>query len=515
MTPTPLTPSANAASTRIPGVTLRVDGHELDAAAGRLAAVRVRREASAPAACELTFEDPADAASLERDLAPGTSIDVAVAGQPVPLFTGELLVLERRFRPDGTLEIAARAQDRTHRLRAGSRMRVFVDLTVGGLARELASEAGLGLTGDDASLRLPRLVQDGRSSLDLLTSTTRRAGLWWQVDPDDTQLCLYGPGGTGAIATATRGDTLLEASVTTSLLAPAASWKVVGWDAGTGDQVTGSADPARAASGQAMIAGQGIVPDAADADALARGLVADDDALAHVLRAVVQGDTALAPGYELVVDGLTPDADGSYVLTGADHRIDAATGYTCTVTSAPPDHLRLRRNLGTDAAGPAGAAITVGQVLAIDDPASLGRVRVGLDAYEGVESEWLPVIALGAGDGKGLALQPDVGDRVVIAHDSGDPARGIVLGGLRTSDGGEPGVGVVDGAVGVYGMRLPTGQSVRMSAHRDVVQLRNRLGSSVEISEDGIVVHGEGDLVLEAPGRVLRLRAKSIEMEQA
>ena len=44
---------------------------------------------------------------------------------------------------------------------------------------------------------------------------------------------------------------------------------------------------------------------------------------------------------------------------------------------------------------------------------------------------------------KGLALQPDVGDRVVVAHDSRDPGRGVVLGGLRTTDGGEPGVGVV------------------------------------------------------------------------
>ena len=86
---------------------------------------------------------------------------------------------------------------------------------------------------------------------------------------------------------------------------------------------------------------------------------------------------------------------------------------------------------------------------------------------------------------------------------------------MRTSDGGEPGVGVVDGAVGAYGLRLPTGQMLRISGAADSVVLANAAGSRLELSEGGVVVHSEGDLVLEAPGRVLRLRAKPIEMEQA
>ena len=153
-------------------------------------------------------------------------------------------------------------------------------------------------------------------------------------------------------------------------------------------------------------------------------------------------------------------------------------------------------------------------MLRIDDPDGRGRVRVALSAYDGLESEWLPVLALGAGEAKGLALQPDVGDRVVVAHDSRDPGRGVVLGGLRTTDGGEPGVGVVDGAVGVYGLRLPTGQSLRLSADGDSVVVGNQTGSRVELTEAGIVVHAEGDLVLEAPGHLMRLQADRIELEQ-
>jgi phage baseplate assembly protein gpV len=160
------------------------------------------------------------------------------------------------------------------------------------------------------------------------------------------------------------------------------------------------------------------------------------------------------------------------------------------------------------------SAITVGEVLRIDDPDSRGRVRVALSAYDGLESEWLPVLALGAGEAKGLALQPDVGDRVVIAHDSRDPGRGVVLGGLRTGDAGEPGVGVVDGAVGVYGLKLPTGQFLRLSAGSDSLVIGNHAGSRVELTDAGIVVHAEGDLVIEAPGHLLRLQADRIELEQ-
>ncbi|GAA1974942.1 phage baseplate assembly protein V [Microbacterium pumilum] len=501
---------------RVPGVTLRVDGDELDAVdVALLAGIRVRREASAPTACALTFEDPADADALEGILALGASVEASVEGFSDALFTGEIVSVEESFGADGTLLVTARCQDAAHRMRADSQLRVFVDVSVAELVRELASTAGLDVDASEEGPRMPRLVQDGRSALDLVTAITRRAGLWWRVDPSGSTLELFSDEGAGDEVTVVYGETLLHATVTSSSLANRSGWRVMGWDPVTGDVATGSADGESTAPGAAEgILGGAMTAGAAHLDALARGLAGDDRAAGRSLRAVIEGDPALEPGTTLIIEGLTSGASGSFVLLTADHVIDSFGGYTCTVTTTTPDHLRLLRRLD-DSPGREASAITIGEVLRIDDPDGRGRVRVALSAYDGLESEWLPVIALGAGESKGLALQPDVGDQVVVAHDSRDPGRGVVLGGLRTNDGGEPGVGVVDGAVGVYGLRLPTGQSLRMSADGDSLVIGNQTGSRVELTETGIVVHAEGDLVLEAPGHLMRLQADRIELEQA
>jgi uncharacterized protein (DUF2345 family) len=49
----------------------------------------------------------------------------------------------------------------------------------------------------------------------------------------------------------------------------------------------------------------------------------------------------------------------------------------------------------------------------------------------------------------------------------------------------------------------------------DGIRLTNRAGSTVRIDETGIVVHSAGDLTLEAPGHAMRLRAATIDLEQA
>lgn len=503
-----------SAPLRVPRVSVAISGSALDTEnTALLGSLRVRREASAPAACELVFEDPADPNALERSLALGSEVDVRIEGMAGSLFRGDLLTVERIFAPDGTVQVTVRCQDATHRLRGDSRLRAFVDVSVAELARELAGEAGIGFEAHAQGPRLPRFVQDGRSSLEVLTQVTRAAGLWWQVI--DGKLALFDAEGTGRQSEVEFGSDVLEAVVKTSALANRAGWRLMGWDPVSGAVVTGSTSADAAAPGaHDAVSGGRIAVDTEHLDALAGGLVADDEAIARSLRAVVQGDAALVPGVRLVVHGLIPDASDPFLVLTADHVIDPFGGYLCTVTSETPSHLQLRDRLERAPAREA-SSITLGEVLRIDDPEGRGRVRVALSAYDRIESEWLPVLALGAGEAKGLTLQPDVGDHVVVAHDSRDPGRGVVLGGVRTSAGGEPAVGVVDGAVGVYGMGLPTGQSLRLAAANDTVVVANQGGSRIEITDAGIVVHAAGDLVLEAPGHLLRLRAERIELEQA
>ena len=92
-----------------------------------------------------------------------------------------------------------------------------------------------------------------------------------------------------------------------------------------------------------------------------------------------------------------------------------------------------------------------------------------------------------------------------------------MLGGLHGDRIPADGVGVGDGGDGVrrYGMRTPDGQRFVLNRDTDGVMIENQAGSTVRIDETGIVVHSAGELTLEAPGHAMRLRAASIDLEQA
>lgn len=509
----------------VPDVRVRVDGASLEAVHGahtvHVAQVRVRREASTPAACTLTLTASVVGAldDVAAALTVGADVTVALGPWPDPLFRGDLLTVEDRFGADGSRVLVLRCQDRAHRWRQATRIRVITDVTVADVVTEVAGQVGLDVTADETGPRWPHVLQDGRSTLDLVTSLTARAGLWWQVEPDGERVRLRAltPGAAGdPVATVAPGRGLVEAVVRRTAAAVHDRWRVTGWDPVTGDVVDGSGSTphldldavGRVEADPGVRAGTTTAgPDHADAAATA--LAGRDAARARVLHAVVLGDPALVPGATLRVEGLG-GSDGDHVLLTTDHVVDPATGYTCVVSSAPPGSDVGHEPL--DRTAPSWAAPA--DVVDVDDPERRGRVRVSLLTYDGAESAWLPVLAVGGGGAKGLTCQPDVGDRVLLLHDPDDPGRGVVLGGVRSDGGPEPAAGVVDGAVGTYALGLPGGQVVRVAADGDRVVLENHAGSRVELSADGVVVHAAGDLTLEAPGRRLRLRADRIDLER-
>ncbi|MDQ0373840.1 contractile injection system protein, VgrG/Pvc8 family [Cellulomonas humilata] len=509
----------------VPRVELRLGGSVLaDDTARLLQTVRVRREVSSPAACSLEFVGTRDGEldSVLDGVEVGAEVVLSLDAWPDTLFHGEVVTLEHCYRSDGSATLVVRAQDRAHRWRQDSQLRVFVDVTVAGLVEEVAGEIDLGVDAADDGPRWPQVVQDGRSTLDLVTDLCARAGLWWQVDPDGDEVRIFAAGegapDAGPAVELTRGENLLEAEVTLSAIGVHDSWRVTGWDPVTGevaDETNQTSEVDLDAVGSVASSGGvrgGTSTAGADHVAAHAGaLTAQDAGRSRSLRAVVRGDVHLIPGVTVTVDGVAAQAAGDYVVLTADHVIETVGGYTCTVSTAPPPHLRLG----------AGRPDTVGrswttpaEVLRVDDPDERGRVRVALSAYDGLESDWLPVLSLGAGESKGLTVQPDVGDHVLVAHDVADPGRGVVLGGVRSSAGSEPAAGVSDGSVGAYALQLPGGQVVRLSGATDLVRLGNAAGSQLDLDENGVHLTSVGNLVLEAPGKTITLRANRINLER-
>ena len=218
---------------------------------------------------------------------------------------------------------------------------------------------------------------------------------------------------------------------------------------------------------------------------------------------VAEGDPRLRAGTPVEVSGLRDELDGTYVLTDVTHAVDGIRGYLTELSSAPPD-VRRRRTA---------AIAALGEVTSVDDPDGRGRVRVSFPAYGDVESDWLGVVVPGAGGDRGIVALPDVGDHVLVAFAHEDPATGVVVGGLYGA-GGPPDPGVADAAVRRFSMRTSGGQWITLDDENQKLRLEDVTGSSVELSPDQVTVHAAVDLTIEAPGRAVVVRAKSVDFEQ-
>jgi phage baseplate assembly protein V len=161
---------------------------------------------------------------------------------------------------------------------------------------------------------------------------------------------------------------------------------------------------------------------------------------------------------------------------------------------------------------PRAAAATIAQVTDVADPEALARVRGTLVAYGDVETGWMPVLIVGAGGEKGLSIVPEPGDDVLVLLPEGDPARGIVLGGLygsRHPPGQRPAKGARN-----FMLRTPGGQSLMLDSVEAVIRLETSAGDLLEMTPKGTKLSVTRDLLVEAPGHKLTFRASHVEFEK-
>ncbi len=73
--------------------------------------------------------------------------------------------------------------------------------------------------------------------------------------------------------------------------------------------------------------------------------------------------------------------------------------------------------------------LMIGIVRDVDDPAKQGRIQMDLPAMEGrTRTAWAPIAAPMAGNDRGMAFLPELGDEAIIGFLAGDPEQPIVLG---------------------------------------------------------------------------------------
>jgi uncharacterized protein involved in type VI secretion and phage assembly len=497
----------------MPRISIEVNGILLpESFVTLLSAINVQQRLGLPAQIELTFSDVGEYPDLHQLLSPGNPLCVNVGRFPESLFSGDITALEWRYGSAHRRELVVRGYDALYRLGRRQSTRVFTNLTLTDLAHHLASEIGLDVSAPQSGPRWGRLYQHCQSDLALLQDLARRCGLYPIVRSATLQLVSLA--GDHSDLPLGLGENLVEAHVEMNTDANCHSVSVVGWDpqrsvaiearaslTNLKDLVPGTSllEPGGERNGRTLP--DEIAVDYLQAAALAQAELDRHQAAQIIFRGLADGSPSLQPGRSIRVEGLQAALNGRYVLTEVNHNLDARWGFVSRLSTQPPQSPpRLRA-----------AVATLGMVIQVNDPDQYGRVRVTLPAYGNVETDWIGVLSVAAGPGKGLVALPDLGDTVLVLLVHGDLSQGLVLGGLygqqRPADSG-----VENGAVRRFSLRTAEGQLIQLDDQS--LRLQNRAGSFVELSPERLHIFSQTSLTIEAPGNSVLIRANLIDFEQ-
>ncbi len=500
----------------LPRVDVELDGEPLaESAVATLEEVRVQHRLSQPSVCELTFFVTRDPIAALQNLRPGSGIRLTLPLSSSCLFQGEITSLEYSYEAAHGQTLRVRCYDKLHRLRKRQPVRAHVQVTVAALARELIADLGLTLDADEDGPMSQCLIQHRQSDLELLAEVARRFGLYLTLRGD--VLHLIGLEGMGDSVGLELGKNLLEVRLEVNAEPACRSVLAKGWDASrvephesrannarTGREVDAEAPPDRfGTSGERTLTDE-VLPNDHHASAVAQAELDLRSAREVTLSGVAEGAPNLLPGTPVDVSGIASELTGRYVLTSVTHLVNRRTGFVSEISTVPPVFER----------GPRAATAAWGIVTSVDDPSKLGRVRVSLPTLGKVETDWMEVMAAGAGSGKGFVFLPDVEDKVLVLFLGGEITQGIVLGGLYGTDGAAD-YGVENGSIRRFILSTPSGQIIKLDDSGKSIRLENKGGSFLEFSPEKAHLHSVVDLEIEAPGRGVVIKGKTIDFRQA
>ncbi|MGE5721634.1 MAG: phage baseplate assembly protein V, partial [Sphingomonadales bacterium] len=482
--------------------------------AASLTSASVCQALNAPAMALLGFADTNADAIAGLHLGSGL---IVTAPDGACLIDAEVTAIEERIKPDGVRTLVVRGYDRLHRLRKRQRVRAKTSVNLADLLDEAAQDIGASVAVGQAAFPVySTLIQHDQSDFELLVEIAGACGCFLQLDDGTLRAFTLGGEGGDAIPLAI-GDKLLEAKVELNAETMRRSTLARGWNIGSTlaveKQVSVAAqDAVEMRGGDALEHFEGLgerllvnrlSQDEDEAGAIAQADMDRATALVATLTGIAEGDAALRPGRAVQIEGVSDAADGTFVLTETVHRFDAPGGYVTRISTVPPERLRRSRS----------AAVTFAKVTDVEDPEGLARVRGKLVAFGDVESDWMPVLIVGAGTDKGVSVLPEPDDDVLVLLPEGDPARGVVLGGLygeRNPPGERRG-----SSARTFTMRTPGGQCLTLDSVEALVRLETSAGDVLEMTPEGTRLSVTRDLTIEAPGRALKIRAKSVDFERA
>jgi phage baseplate assembly protein V len=491
-----------------PSLRIELDGAPLEPSAqASVTSVVVRQRLSTPSAAEIAFADKPPASALRI----GCSLRLSLSDQG-ELFDGEIIGVDYGYDDASGRAVHVRAFDQLHRLKKNQRARVTSNCSVAKFISSVVEEAGIASEITEPGPERRCIAQYDQSDFDVILELATEAGLYFQLSRGKFRLISLAGSGEPVELTVGRGLSRVRAFTSAETMrrgSQATAWDVLRTRVHQGAAIAARQRAVMPALDVSSLAAEGeryLFNRSADGpDGPGAITQADLDRAAGreiSVEATADGNPEIWPGRIVHLTGLDDALDGRFTVAEAIHLFTSERGYVTEFNTRTPKFDRPGR--GTP-------LFTFGPVTDVDDPDKLSRVRAKLVLCGEVESDWLPVVIPGAGAEKGLAVLPEVGDDVLIVFPHGDLAYGVVLGGLY---GESKAPGLVDSGARPFAFRTRSGQAITLDEENGLARIETRGGDIMEIGPKGALIRAAADLVIEAPGRTLTIRANAIEFEQ-
>lgn len=163
--------------------------------------------------------------------------------------------------------------------------------------------------------------------------------------------------------------------------------------------------------------------------------------------------------------------------------------------------------------------ILVGIVTDLDDPDTLGRVRVRFPYLGDQLSYWAKISSPMAGNNRGFFFRPEVEDEVLVAFEMGDPRRPYVLGALWSKVDPPP---PDDGKPTENNWRFIRSRSGHIlkfddtqgSERIEIIDKDNKHKIVIDTSGDKIqILCDTGNIEIKAPSGKLQIEARDVEVK--
>jgi phage protein D/phage baseplate assembly protein gpV len=438
------------AEQHVPGTDVSVGGSPLDPALkSKVTEIRVRDSRKSPSWAVIRIADP----SLEHmDSHPfeiGKEMEVKFAGLGdrgmTSVFKGEVVALEPEFEA-GNATIVVRAYDKTHRLARGRKIRSFTQEKASDMVQKLTQEAGLQGSATATTQVYETFMQQNETDLEFIRRLERRHDYEFSMRDGQYEFRPATKQDSGNPITVRYGQDILSFRPRVSAAQAINDVTVRGWSVKDKKEVVGTASspavPAelgmsltslKSARGTAPkhIVSDLTVADQGEATGLAQAMLDSATATTVEAEGAVFGNPKLRAGQKIDVQGLGTKLSGKYFLTSVTH-IYRSSGFQTHFVAAGRSDRGMLDLISPREPERWGRGLVIGLVTNVNDPDKMGRVKLKFPALvvsgQPPESDWARVTSLMASNKRGVWMQPQVDDEVVVAFENDDIRRPIVLG---------------------------------------------------------------------------------------